>query len=85
MSNFIPNEVKRIVSRDPPWISKQLKSMLNKKNRLYKNYRKHGYKAEDKVRLDSFRKGCQELVESAKSSYLKSLGNKLNDPLTSEK
>ena len=31
MSNFIPNEVQRFVPRNPPWISKHLKSTLNKK------------------------------------------------------
>ena len=31
MSNFIPNETKRFVPRDPPWITKLLKTMLNKK------------------------------------------------------
>ena len=37
MSNFIPNETKRFVPRDPPWITKPLKTMLNRKNRLSKN------------------------------------------------
>ena len=31
MSNFIPNEVKKSVPRDPPWIDKNLKQMLKKK------------------------------------------------------
>ena len=30
MSNFIPNETKRFVPCDPPWITKSLKTMLNK-------------------------------------------------------
>ena len=85
MSNFIPNETKRFVHRDPPWINKQLKTMLNKKNRFFKNYKKHGYKANDQVRLDTFRKECQVAVESAKKTYLSNLGNKLNDPNTSQK
>ena len=60
MSNFIPNEMKKIVPRDPPWITKPLKTMLNRKNRLFKNYKRHGYKLEDKVRLDNFRNECQQ-------------------------
>ena len=83
MSNFIPNDVKRFVHRDPPWIDKHLKTMLNRKNRLYKNYKKHGFKAEDKLRLDAFREECKEAVENKKVSYLTNLGNKLNDPNTS--
>ena len=31
MSNFILSEMKRIVPRDPPWITKPLKTMLNRK------------------------------------------------------
>ena len=85
MSNFIPNEIKRFIPRDPPWITKQLKTMLNRKNRLFKNYKKHGYKVEDRVRLDVFRKECQESVEKTKADYLKNLGNKLNDPNTCQK
>ena len=63
ITNFIPNEIKRIVPRDPPWITKPLRTMLNRKNRLFKNYKRNGYKPEDKVRLDNFRKECQGAVE----------------------
>ena len=66
MSNFIPNETKIFVPCDPPWITKPLKAMLNRKNRLYKSYKRHGYNDEDKVRLDNFRIECQQAVENAK-------------------
>ena len=49
MSNYIPNETKIFVPRDPLWITKPIKTMLNRKNRLFKNYKKHRYKDEDKV------------------------------------
>ena len=85
MSNLIPNETKKFVPRDPPWITKPLKSMLNRKNRLFKNYKKHCYKEEDKVRLEVFRIECQKAVESSKLSYLTNMGNKVNNPATSPK
>ena len=28
MSNFIPNVIKKIIPRDPPWITKALKTMI---------------------------------------------------------
>ena len=59
--------------------------MLNRKNRLFKNYKRHGYKLEDKVRLDNFRKECQEAIEIAKLTYLTNMGEKLNNPNTSQK
>ena len=74
MSNFIPNEIKRIVPRDPPWITKELKTMLKRKNRLYKNYKKHGYREDDKVRLVQFREECKNAVDKSKQSYLINLG-----------
>ena len=85
MSNFVPNETKIIVPRDPPWITKPLKNMLNRKNRLYENYKRHGYREEDKARLDIFRTECHQAVENAKLSYLTNLGNKVNNPNTSQK
>ena len=85
MTNFIPNDTKRIVPRDPPWINKPIKTLLNKKNRVFKNYKKHGYKIEDKDRLDTFRMECKEVVGTAKMTYLKNLGNKVNDPSTTQK
>ena len=85
MSNFIPNETKRFVPRDPPWITKPLKTMLNRKDRLYKSYKRHGYKDEDKVRLDSLLIECQEAVNNAKLTYLTNLGNKVTEPNTSQK
>ena len=85
MSNFIPNVIKRFVPRDPPWITKPIKTLLNKKNKLFKNYKKHGYKREDRDRLDTFHMECQQAVGSAKLTYLKNLGNKVNDPGTSQK
>ena len=71
--------------RDPSWITKPIKTMLNRKNRLFKNYKKHRYKDEHKVRLNAFRTERQKTVETAKSTYLKNLGNKVNDPSTSPK
>ena len=85
MSQFIPNETKRFVPRDPPWITKSLKCMLNRKNRLFKHYEKHGYKEGDKVRLHVFRIECQKAVETSKLSYLANMRNKLGNPGTSQK
>ena len=85
MFNFVPNEVNRITPRDPPWLSKALKTLLKKKNRLFSSYKKHGYEEEDKLRLDAFRIECKEAVELAKSTYSKNLGNKLIDSVNSPK
>ena len=84
MSNFIPNEIKRVAPRDPRWITKSLKDMLKRKNKLYKNYKRHGYR-DDKIRLEAFRKAYKNVVETSRLSYLNNLGKKVNDPTTSQK
>ena len=76
------NLIKRIIPRDPPWITKPQKTMLNKKNRLYKNYKRHGcINQRTKLGLTT----CQEAVKIAKLNYLTNMGNKLNNPKTSQK
>ena len=85
MSYFIPSKSITINSKDPPWITKSLKRMLSRQNRQYKNYKKHGFKREDKVYVDSFRKECEDAVHSAKENYFKNMSTKLADPSTNPK
>ena len=85
MSNFIPNETIKVIPREPPWITKPLKIMLRKQNRLFKNCKRHGFRPEDKIRVANFREECMTAVSKAKKSYLSNLGTKLTDPNTSQK
>ena len=85
MSNFIPHEIKQIIPSDSTWITKPLKAMIKKKNRLYKAYKKHGFQLNDKVRLDNFRSECQKTIEDTKNDYLTNLGNNLHNRHTSGK
>ena len=85
MSNFVPNKIIKVVPGDPPWITWSLKNMLNKQNRLFKNYERHGYKVDDKNRVDSFRKECEMAINKSKEDYLKKLGDKPVNPNTSQK
>jgi len=85
ISSFIPNEIKKIIPREPPWITKPLRTMLSKQHRLYKNYKRHGFKPEDKLRVDAFREECRIAVETSKENHIKYLGSKLANNLTSKK
>ena len=85
MSNIIPDETKRYVPRDPPWITKQINNLHNRKNRLSRHDKKHGYEIKDKDRMDTIHIECHQAEENAKLTYLENLGNKVNDPSTSQK
>ena len=75
----------KVNPKDPPWIHKNLKNMLNRQQRLYRNYKRHGFKNEDKVRVDIFRTECSLAVQKAKENYLNKLDEKLASPNTSTK
>ena len=59
--------------------------MLNKQSRLFKNFKKHGYKVEDKMRLDSHRDVCNKTIEKSRENYLRQVGMNLADPNTSKR
>ena len=84
MFNFIPNKTLKIEPKDPPWITQDLKRMINRQNRMFKNDKRHGYLNPDKIRVDQFRNECNLAVQVAKEKYFITLGLKLTDPNTSQ-
>ena len=84
MSNNVPNKIINGVPGDPPWISRSLKNMLNKQNRLFQNYKRHGYKFDDKNRVDNFRKECKMAVKR-RLFKKKKLCERLINPNASQK
>ena len=85
MSNSIPHEIKKIIPRDSPWITKPLKAMIRQKNRLYQACKRHGFQANDQLRLNNFRDECRQAIEAAKNNYLATLGNKLHNSYSNGK
>ena len=59
--------------------------MLKKQNRIYKTYRKNGFKEIDRVPLDVYRKECVVAIEKSRQDYLCKLVNKLFDNCTGQK
>ena len=85
MSNFVPNEVKTFRPQEPEWLNSNIKNLLKRQSKVFKRYKKNGYKNEDKVLVDQVKKDCQEAIENAKEKYLRDLGAKLADPTTGQK
>ena len=56
--------------------------MLKEQNRLYRNYKRHGFKSDDKIRVDQYNNECKTALDHAKQSYLNKLGDKLSDANT---
>ena len=52
MSNYVPNENKRVCPQEPNWLNRNVKNLLRKQNKIYKKFKRNGYKIEDKLILD---------------------------------
>ena len=52
MSNFIPNDYIKIQPKDPPWITTEIKRLIKKQNRFYKNFK---LQPQDKEAVDNVR------------------------------
>ena len=85
MSNFVPNKVTTIKPSEPEWINRKIKNMLRKQNRIYKKYKRNGFREVDKIPLDLCRKECDEEIENSKQNYILKLGIKLADRTTGQK
>ena len=69
MSNFIPNKLVKVHPKDPPWVTQELKWMIKRQNRMYKNYKRHGYLNNDKIWVDEIRQQvCGKLQSQTCSS-----------------
>ena len=79
MRNFILNEKIIVKPKEPPWITKDLKRMIKRQNRQYKNFVKNGCKPCERHLVENFRNECFTATENAKRGYLEETGRKLND------
>ena len=77
--NFILHKTIACNYNDPPWRTSKIKTMLRKKNRLYRKYIANGGRADDKLDLDQLSIICSDQFSSSKENHFKNLGKKLND------
>ena len=83
--NFIPNEIIEINDKDPPWITKAIKSKINTKNFLYRKYLQGGKLFPDLEKVNNLTVSINEMISNSKKCYYDRLTKKLSDPKTSPK
>ena len=76
------NRVITVNERDPPWITKEIKTAIRCKHCIYNKYIKRGSKQEDWEQVRIVRNQTTHLIDDAKKNYFKSLGKNLTDPNT---
>lgn len=84
-NNFIPHETIKCSNKDPPWMNKEIRGALRRKNRQYRKYISGGMKEEEYSNLKEATDLVSTLIATSKDTYFTNLGKKLNDPNTSPK
>ena len=74
MSNFIPNETIIVDDRDPPWIIRRLKIMIQEKNLFYKKYLKPNNQ-ETFQAFSQIQEPVSQATEDSKKKYYEKLSN----------
>ena len=85
MKNFVPFDDKLIRHKDPPWITKNIKTFYNKYKRKFKKFVRDGRQNDQKAQIDALKQEYTLLVEKSQENYLVSLGNTLANPETGPK
>jgi hypothetical protein len=71
MNEHIPTKLIRGNKNKKPWISKEVKSLISKRNKQYKKYKK----TKDKIDLKRFKETKAHLQKTERQSYWKYINN----------
>ena len=78
MSNFIPNKIILIDTRDSPWIKKKIKVLIHDENLVYKNHFKKN-NSDTQRAFSQIQTQHQLSIENLKLKYYQKLSNKLSN------
>ena len=82
---YIPKKIVKCSYRDPPWITKQIKSKLKNRSKITKEYYRKGQDPTIFAELRRIIRECTDLIRNAKTSYIQEKSNVLNDKRTDPK
>ena len=85
LSNFIPHQTITTDDKDPPWFSTKIKSLLQDKNKIYKNFRKDCNNTQLLRKLEYLQSRLNNLIDFSKHNYYLRMANKLNSIQKSSK
>ena len=78
LSNFIPHQTITIDDKDLPWFNTKIKSVLQEKNKIYKNFRKDRNNTQLLRKLGHLQNRLNNSTDSSKHNYYLRMANKLN-------
>ena len=69
LSNYIPHETLTCDDKDPPWFNSRIKSLLQDKNKLYKDFRRSNSNAQLLNKLNHLQEQLNFLINRSKQYY----------------
>ena len=76
----IPSRVLSFNDKDPPWITRQVKTAIERKHRVFRKFMNSGRRQEEWENFKIVRNETSRKVANAKEEYFSNLGQKLSDP-----
>ena len=85
ISNYFPHETIICNDRDPPWINKNIKNLINDKNHAYQSFSQNGNNSSTSQNFQFLQSRLNSLIEKSEHKYYAHVSKKLLDPATSPK
>ena len=83
--NIVPNKLITVDDRDLPWVTENIKKLLEDKSKLYTQYIKNGRREEDYEKLLNITTSTKTEFSNSKKNYFDNLTEKLCDPKLNRK
>ena len=83
--NYIPNKIVKCSFRDPPWLTKLIKSKLKERSKITKEFYRKGQDPTVFTELNKISSECSNFIINAKMGYIQKKSNALNDKNTDPK
>ena len=80
--NYIPNKIVKYSYRDPPWLTKRIKSKLKERSKITKEFYRKGQDPIVFTELNKISSERLNLIINSKIGYIQKKSNALNDKNT---
>ena len=79
LNNYIPHETIACDEKDPPWFNSRIKSLIENKNNLRKNYRRFKSNSQLLSKLNLLQGQLHLLINKSKQNYCPRMARKLTN------
>ena len=79
LNNYIPHETIICDDKDPPWFNSRIKSLIENKKKIHKNYQRYKSKSQLLSKLNLLQEQLHLLINTSKQNYYSRMASKLTN------